>query len=96
MLERILQELIEAEATVAIGEAPYQHSEQRTNLRDGHRDRGLTTAAGDVELHIPKWRSGSFFPSLLERPAEQAGADELKRIVGARPRAGGARSLSPS
>ena len=67
VLERILQELIEAEATAAIGAAPFQHSPERTNQRNGHRERGLTTAAGDVELHIPKLRTGSFFPSLLER-----------------------------
>jgi putative transposase len=35
--------------------------------RNGYRDRLLTTAAGDVELRIPKLRTGSFFPSLLER-----------------------------
>ena len=34
---------------------------------NSHRDRLVTTAAGDVELRIPKLRSGSFFPSLLER-----------------------------
>ncbi|GAA2002820.1 IS256 family transposase [Catenulispora subtropica] len=67
VLERILQELIEAEATAAIGAAPYQRTSERTGVRNGHRDRGLTTAAGDVELHIPKLRTGSFFPSLLER-----------------------------
>ena len=27
----------------------------------------MTTAAGDVDLPIPKLRAGSFFPSLLER-----------------------------
>ena len=35
--------------------------------RNGYRDRLVTTAAGDVELGIPKLRAGSFFPSLLER-----------------------------
>jgi putative transposase len=35
--------------------------------RNGYRDRSLTTAAGDLELRIPKLRTGSFFPSLLER-----------------------------
>src|SRR5262249_32405298 len=33
----------------------------------GYRDRPLTTAAGDLELRIPKLRSGSFFPPLPER-----------------------------
>jgi putative transposase len=27
----------------------------------------LSTTAGDLELRIPKLRTGSFFPSLLER-----------------------------
>jgi transposase-like protein len=66
-LEWILQQLIEAEATAVIGAAPHQRTEGRTNQRNGHRPRLLSTAAGDVELKIPKLRSGSFFPSLLER-----------------------------
>lgn len=67
VLERMLQELIEAEATTVIGAHPHQRTPERTNRRNGHRDRPLTTTAGDVELKIPKLRSGSFFPSLLER-----------------------------
>lgn len=67
VLERILQELIEAEATAAIGAAPHQRTSERTNRRNGHRDRLLSTTAGDVDLKIPKLRSGSFFPCLLER-----------------------------
>ncbi|MBB6170484.1 transposase-like protein [Nocardiopsis mwathae] len=67
VLERMLQELIEAEATSVIGAEPYQRTTSRTAHRNGHRDRGLATTAGDVELKIPELRSGSFFPSLLER-----------------------------
>lgn len=65
--ERILQELIEAESTDVIGALPREHSETRTTWRNGHRERLLTTQAGDLDLKIPKVRSGSFFPSLLER-----------------------------
>nr|WP_308802051.1 transposase [Streptomyces polyasparticus] len=39
----------------------------RTNIRNGHREKVLTTLAGDLDLAIPKVRTGSFFPSLLER-----------------------------
>ena len=35
--------------------------------RNGSQFRTLTTTAGDLELRIPKLRSGRFFPSLLER-----------------------------
>ena len=66
-LEWVLQQLIEAEATAFIGAAPFERSEGRTNQRNGHRPRLLSTPAGDVELEIPKLRQGSFFPSLLER-----------------------------
>lgn len=65
--EWILQQLIEAEATAAIGAAPHQRADTRTAERNGHRSRLLSTPAGDVELKIPKLRTGSFFPSLLER-----------------------------
>jgi hypothetical protein len=67
LCERILQELIEAEATEAIGAAPREHSSERSTWRNGHRERLLTSQAGDLDLKVPKVRTGSFFPSLLER-----------------------------
>ena len=66
LLQRSLQELIDAELTEAIGAAPHERTEKRTNRRNGSRSRMLSTPAGDVELRIPKVREGSFFPSLLE------------------------------
>lgn len=67
LCERILQELVEAEATEAIGAAPREHSSERTTWRNGHREKLLTSQVGDLDLKIPKVRTGSFFPSLLER-----------------------------
>jgi transposase-like protein len=66
ILTAALQELIEAELTTAIGAAPGERSSERTALRNGHRPKLLSTPAGDVELAIPKLRTGSFFPELLE------------------------------
>ncbi|MFJ9479987.1 IS256 family transposase [Streptomyces mirabilis] len=65
--QRILQELIEAEATAHIGAEHGEHTETRTTMRNGHREKVLTTQAGDLDLAIPKVRTGAFFPSLLER-----------------------------
>jgi putative transposase len=65
--ETIYQALIEAELTAVIGAEPHQRTDTRTAQRNGHRARTLTTTAGDLELRIPKLRTGSFFPSLLER-----------------------------
>jgi putative transposase len=66
-LESVFQALIDAEVTAQIGAAPHERTPGRVTRRNGYRDRALTTAAGDLELRIPKLRSGSFFPSLLER-----------------------------
>ena len=60
-LEWILQQLIEAEATAVIGARPHERTDTRTTQRNGHRPRLLATTAGDVELKIPKLRTGSFF-----------------------------------
>jgi putative transposase len=65
--QTLYQELIEAEATALIGAGSWQRSDERTAVRNGSRPRTLTTTAGDLQLRIPKLRTGSFFPSLLER-----------------------------
>jgi transposase-like protein len=62
----VLQELIEAEATAVIGAGRYERTDERTTHRNGSRTRMLSTTTGDVELHIPKFREGSFLPCLLE------------------------------
>src|SRR5580658_6844722 len=62
----VFQELIEAELTERIGAGHYERSDLRTNERNGHRPRVVSTKAGDVSLGIPKLRKGSFFPSILE------------------------------
>jgi transposase-like protein len=49
-----------------IGALPHQRTEARTAQRNGHRPRTVTTTAGDLELRIPRLRTGPFFPSLLE------------------------------
>ena len=66
LLQEALQQLIDTELSAAIGAAPHERTDTRTNQRNGGRPRLLSTPAGDVELRIPKVRVGSFFPSLLE------------------------------
>ena len=63
----IYQALIEAELTAVIGAQPHERTPDRVTSRNGHRPKTLSTTAGDLELRIPKLRTGSFFPSLLER-----------------------------
>ena len=37
----------------------------RTNQRNGYRERPWDTRAGRIELKIPKLRKGSYFPAFL-------------------------------
>jgi transposase-like protein len=66
IVEHGLQRLIEAEATARIGAEPGQRVDTRVALRNGHRPKTLDTRVGRLEVEIPKLRTGSFFPSLLE------------------------------
>ena len=75
----VCQELIETEVSALIGAGRHERSDDRTNERNGHRSRSLTTKAGDVELAIHKLRRGSFFPA--HRPGPLRG-----RHGGLRPR----------
>lgn len=62
----VLQELIETEAAQVIGAARYERTPERTTERNGTRPKLLTTKGGDVNVAIPKLRTGSYFPSILE------------------------------
>jgi putative transposase len=51
-----------------------ERNDDRTNSRNGYRDRLWETRAGSIDLKIPKLRRGSYFPGFLEprRTAEKA------------------------
>src|SRR5688572_28175940 len=66
ILGSAIQELIEAELTARIGAEPGERSPLRIAQRNGHRPKTVSTPAGDIEVAIPKLRTGSFFPELLE------------------------------
>jgi putative transposase len=65
MLATMLQELIDAEASATIGALPHERTDHRTTQRNGTREKTVTTGIGDVNVKIPKTRTGSFFPALL-------------------------------
>ena len=61
---RVVSRLVVLETETLCGHG--ERSENRTNLRNGYRDRDWHARAGTVELRIPKLRKGSYFPSFLE------------------------------
>jgi transposase-like protein len=73
-VELLSQMLIELEVEQQIGAGKHERTPERSNYRNGYRERTWETRVGEIQLAIPKLRQGSFFPSLLapRRPAEQA------------------------
>ena len=58
--------IMEAEVSARIGAEYGERSPERVTQRNGYRSRAWDTRVGTMELHIPKLREGSYFPSLLE------------------------------
>lgn len=67
IVERVLQELLEAEMTEHIGAAPYERSERRTGHRNGYKPRALRTRVGTLNLLVPQDREGTFSTRLFSR-----------------------------
>ena len=65
---------MDAEVSAQIGAQHGERSPERVTYRNGYRNRTWDTRVGTMELHIPKLREGSYFPSLLEprRRSEKA------------------------
>ncbi len=55
----------------ALGPDLHQLTGQRRGHRKDNFKRLLATPSGDIQLRIPCFRAGSFFPSLLD-PSRQA------------------------
>jgi putative transposase len=71
----MVAELMEAEVAAQIGaELGERAPDRRQAQRNGYRPRAWDTRVGELELRIPRLRTGSYFPSFLEprRRAEQA------------------------
>lgn len=73
-LKVLAEAFMELEVKEKTGAEPYQRSDERCNYRNGYRERCWDTRVGSVPLNIPRLRTSSYFPSLLEprRRVEQA------------------------
>ena len=73
-LRILVDGIMDAEVSAQIGAQHGERSPERVTYRNGYRNRTWDTRVGTMELHIPKLREGSYFPSLLEprRRSEKA------------------------
>src|SRR5919206_633495 len=67
IVERVLQELLEAEMAEHIGAAPYERSAARTGHRNGYKPRTLRTRVGTLNLLVPQDREGTFSTRFFAR-----------------------------
>ena len=68
-LLKIFAEVLMSADTDAVCGAGYgERSENRTNSRNGYRQRRWDTRAGTIDLGIPKVRKGTYFPHWLLEP----------------------------
>jgi putative transposase len=67
VLERVLQEVLEAEMTEHVGAAPYERAAERKGHRNGHKRRTLRTRVGTLNLLVPQDREGTFSTRLFSR-----------------------------
>ena len=74
MLGFVADRLMALDIDRLCGAEPHERSADRSNYRNGYRDRAWQTRAGAIDVHIPKLRKGSYFPEFLEprRAAEKA------------------------
>jgi transposase-like protein len=74
MLAFAAERIMELEIEARTGAGHGSRSRDRTNHRNGYRERPWETRAGRIDLEIPKLRKGTYLPSFLEprRTAEKA------------------------
>lgn len=74
MIGYVAQSLMNLEVEGLCGAGHGERTPERTNQRNGYRERAWDTRAGTIPLQIPKLRKGAYFPGFLEprRTAEKA------------------------
>ena len=83
LLEAVLNQILEAQATESIGADKHERSEERQCYRNGYRPRTLYTRVGPVTLQVPQTRDGSFSTDIFRRyqRSEQAFVLALMEMV---------------
>jgi transposase-like protein len=67
LVQRTVQQVLEAEMTSFLGAEAYQRNDVRRGWRNGYKPRTLKTRVGELELMVPKDRDGQFQTELFER-----------------------------
>jgi len=67
MVQFVVQEVLEAEMSEAVGADKGERTEGRQGYRSGYYRRSLVTRVGKIELRVPQDRAGRFSTEVFER-----------------------------
>ena len=67
VVRAVMQEMLEAEMTEALGAGKGERTSERLGYRSGYYGRTLITRVGKLELRVPQDREGRFSTELFER-----------------------------
>ena len=83
LLEKVMNEVLQAEMTEHLGAEPGEQTDERRGYRNGSYERELTTRVGSLTLEVPRDRDGTFQTKLFERQerSEKALVTTLMQMV---------------
>lgn len=67
LLETVLNQVLQSQATEQVAAQPYERSEERQDSRTGFYPRTLQTRVGTLTLNVPRLRNGRFSTELFVR-----------------------------
>lgn len=66
LLQESLNSFMKAESTEQLNAKPYERTEERTDSRNGFRERSLNTRIGTITLKVPRHRNASFETTIFD------------------------------
>jgi len=67
LLESVLNQILQAQATEQIKAEPYERTEERQDYRNGYYQRNLVTRVGTLTLKVPRLRNGKLTTEIFSR-----------------------------
>ena len=74
IVQKILDQVMLAESNEILKAEPYERCEERTDFRNGFRDRELVTRIGKITLHVPRHRNVPFKTMIFDNYTRSEGA----------------------
>lgn len=80
LFKRGVENLLKAELTAHLGYSPYEKTEdKKSNSRNGHSEKTLKTQGGEVLIHVPRDRAGTFEPLTVRKHSKMS--EEIEQMI---------------